>query len=256
MTRHPPLWDGRKLLIVALLIGVTLFAAFHEEYITRISPLFWGGLVLSFGIAAWVAHRTSVKRFMALVVGLYIVEYIKETVGIRSGTWVYHGKSGLYVFGVWAWVFGGLSAYALAVGVLIPALRKVRLRLPRWSHPLIILLLAAFIPLTLGPYWQGVEALFFWLYGVLAAACIFMSMRIESHVMVGIVLASWIIGNPSEYLGAIASDVVSFPHNPRYPPVFLLFGCWPLEILVQYGMSAYLAREPLRADAGEEGETE
>lgn len=64
-------------------------------------------------------------------------------------------------------------------------------------------------------------------------------------VFAGIVLTAWIVSNPSEYAGSVSSQVWIFLYNSDYPPCFLLFGCWPLEILTQYGLSAFLANELL-----------
>jgi hypothetical protein len=70
----------------------------------------------------------------------------------------------------------------------------------------------------------------------------------EFPVFAGIIITSWLVGNPSEYVGSVASGVWTFTHNPHYPPFFLLFGCWPLEILAQYLLSASIAKEPLDKD--------
>jgi hypothetical protein len=53
------------------------------------------------------------------------------------------------------------------------------------------------------------------------------------------------VGNPSEYAGAIASGCWSFPFDSTYPPLYAVLACWPLEILVQFSVSAFLAGESL-----------
>jgi hypothetical protein len=238
----------RNLILVALFITITLFTIFHEGYLGMISPLFWITLAAGFAIAVWLGLKISTIRLVSLLLVIFIIEYIKETIGIRAGFWTYHGINGSYNFGVWAWVLGGVITYALATQVIIKLLRKLKISWPKWLKPIIILLVASIIPLTLGDYQSGTGWMFWLFYGLLLALAIYASIKMEFPVLMGIIIASWIIGNPSEYVGSINSGVWTYPHNPSYPPFFLLFGCWPLEILAQYLLSAYIAKEALDKD--------
>ena len=236
----------QNLILIALLIVITLFTAFHEGYFSLISILFWLLLIVGFAITVWLAWSISTKRLLALILGIFIIEYIKETIGIRSNVWTYH--RGFYNFGVWAWVLGGLIVYTLSTRVVIKLIRKLKFSLPKWLNPIILILIFVLIPLTLGDYWSGAKVLFWSFYALLLIAGIYASMRMDFLVFIGIVITAWIVSNPSEYIGSVASGVWTFNHNPNYPPLFLLLGCWPLEILAQYSLSAFLANEPLDKD--------
>jgi len=236
---------ARNLLLIALLILVTFFTAFHEGYLPLISLPFWILFIAGYCITIWLAFSISTRRLGALILGIFIIEYVKETIGIRSGMWTYHGVDALYNFGVWAWVLAGLGVYTLSTKVAIRLIRKLKISPPKWLNPIILILISLLIPLTLGDYWAGAGALFFSFYALLLIIGIHASMRIDFPVLAGIVITAWIISNPSEYVGSVSSGVWTFTHNPNYPPLFLLFGCWPLEILVQYFFSAFLANEPL-----------
>jgi len=235
----------QNLLLIALLIIITLFTAFHEGYILLISTLFWVSLIAGFSVSVWLALSISTRRLLSLILGIFIIEYVKETIGIRSRVWTYHGVDGLYNFGVWAWVLAGLIVYTLSTRVVIRLIRKLKLSLPRWLNPVILILISLLIPLTMGDYWSGARWLFWSFYVLLLIAGIYTSIRMDFPVFAGIVITAWIISNPSEYVGSVASGVWTFTHNPDYPPLFLLLGCWPLEILAQYSLSALLADEPL-----------
>ena len=100
----------------------------------------------------------------------------------------------------------------------------------------------------MGEYSNGAGGLFWLFYVLIFIAGIYISFKIAFPVFIGIVISAWIVGNPSEYVGSIASGVWTFTYNSAYPPVFLLFGCWPLEILAQYSLSAFFANEPLDKD--------
>jgi hypothetical protein len=238
----------RNLVLVVLFISVTLFTAFHEGYLPVISALFWISIIAGFSISVWLAFSISTRRLVSLMLGIFIIEYVKETIGIRSNIWTYHGINGLYNFGVWAWVLGGLVAYTLATRVVIRLIRKLKFSLPRWLNPVILTLLFLLIPVTMGEYWSGAGTLFWSFYAMLFIAGIYASIRMDFSIFMGIVVAAWIVGNPSEYVGSVTCNVWTFTHNPDYPPFFLLFGCWPLEILAQYLLSAFLANEALDKD--------
>lgn len=238
----------RNLLLVSLLMVITLFTIFHEGYLRIISPIFWITLIIGFSISIWLALTVSSIRFVSLILTIFIIEYIKETIGIRSGVWTYHGIGRSYNFGVWAWVLAGVITYTLSTRIVIRLIRKLKISWPGWLKPVIIIVVASLIPLTLGDYRNGAGWLFWLLYAVLFIAGIYASIKMEFPVFAGIIIASWLVGNPSEYVGSAASGVWTFTHNPHYPPFFLLFGCWPLEILAQYLLSAFIAKEPLDKD--------
>jgi hypothetical protein len=238
----------QNLLLITFLITVTLFTAFHEGYQPLISILFWIFLAAGYCICIWLALGISTRRLLALILGIFIIEYFKETIGIRSGMWTYHGNDGHYSFGVWAWVLAGLVVYTLSTRVAMRLIRKLKISPPRWLNPIILILISLLIPLTLGNYWGGAGALFFSFYALLLLVGIYASMRMDFAIFAGIIITAWIISNPSEYAGSISSGAWTFPHDPNYPPFFLLFGCWPLEILAQYSLSAFLANEPLDKD--------
>lgn len=238
----------QNIILVALLITVTLFTAFHEGYFPLISVSFWVSIVIGFSISIWLAWTISTLRLLSLILGIFIIEYIKETTGIRSGFWVYHGVNGLYIFGVWGWVLGGLTAYTVSTKITIRQMRKLRISLPRWLNPIILTIISLFIPLTIGDYWSGAGKLFWLFYTLIFIAGIYVSFKMDFFVFSGIVITAWVVSQPSEYIGSITSNVWTYTHNSSYPPFFLLFGCWPLEILAQYSLSAFLAKEPLDKD--------
>jgi len=236
---------SQNLLIIALLIIITFFTAFHEGYLRSISVLFWLTLIAGFSISIWLAFCISTRRLLSLILAIFIIEYFKETIGIRDKLWSYHGNNGLYNFGLWAWVLGGLVVYTLSTRIVIKQIRKLKFSLPRLLNPIILILISLLIPFTMREYRESAGVLFFSFYALLLIAGIYASFRMDFPVFAGIVITAWIISNPSEYVGSADSGVWTFTHNPNYPPFFLLIGCWPLEILAQYFLSAFLANEPL-----------
>lgn len=92
----------RNFVLVALLAAVLLFTAFHEGYLGSIAVPFWILLAAAFAICTWLALSISSRRLLSLLLAVFILEYVKEAIGIRSKLWVYHGAGGQFNFGVWA----------------------------------------------------------------------------------------------------------------------------------------------------------
>jgi hypothetical protein len=242
--------DGAKrgnLALTALLLVTILFTAFHEGYLPLISLLFWVVLLVGVCMCVWLALTIPTRRLLALVLGIFLIEYVKESIGIRSKLWSYHGTNTFFNFGGWSWVLGGVSVYALSTKVVIRQLARIRVAPPRWVNPVLVVLVSSLIFLTLGEYWSGVGVLFIVLYSILIVAALFVSTKMDFYVLAGLVVTSWVVGNLGEYAGSVDSGCWTYTYDPDYPPVFLLFGCWPLEIIAQYAFSAFVAREPLDA---------
>ncbi len=244
-TRQGPMVRFRNLVLVFLLFASLLFAAWNEGYLANFSLAFELPLAGSLALSVWMATRSSTARFFVLLLSIFFIEYVKETLGIRTGLWTYTGQGGQYLFGVLAWVLGGTSAFVLAAGAIIPLLRKIHRELPRWLNLAMVLALFALIVLLADPLRPGTELIYWTFYAALLATALVAARRMPWQVLVGIVLSAWVVGNPSEYLGSVYSHFWNFTYHPRYPPRSLLFGCWPIEILVQYSLSAFLASEPL-----------
>jgi hypothetical protein len=238
----------RNLVVISLFIVIAAFTAFHEGYVSLISFPFLLTLLAGCSLTIWLAWNISTRRLLSLIFVILVLEYIKETIGIRSGMWTYHGIDGGYNFGIWAWVLGGLVTYTLSTRLIIRLMRKLRLSSLRWLNPCVLVLLFLFILLSLGKYGEGAGILFYSFYAVVLVVCLYASIKTDLSDFAAIVLTSWIVGNPSEFMGSVASGVWTFTFNPNYPPIFLLFGCWPLDIFAIYSISAFLSGEPLDKD--------
>lgn len=242
---------GRNVVLVLLFFAVLVFTAYCEGYQSRISLPFGLLLLGGFAMSLWLAMCTSTIRLLTLLLSIFLIEYVKETIGIESKLWVYRGNPGQYVFGVLAWVVAGTSAYGLATRVLVPVLRRLgvagsrwlNLAGPRWLNLLVLSALFALLPLTLGDYLTDIKPPFWAFYGLLLVVALLAARRTPFLEFAALVLSAWLSGNLGEWLGSTNPGVWTFTYNPDYPPVFLVFACWPLEIFVQYSLSGFLASE-------------
>jgi hypothetical protein len=76
----------------------------------------------------------------------------------------------------------------------------------------------------------------FWIYYIsLAGFAILMQARVPFTELLSLILAAWIMGGISEWMGATAK--LWHFRTVAFPPLFLVLGCWPLEFLVIRGLA-------------------
>jgi uncharacterized protein (DUF362 family) len=236
---------ARNLILVLLLFATLAVAAVAEGYAPHLSLLFVALLAVGFGLSLWLSIRTTTARLLALLTLVFFMEYATQTIGVASGLWQYHGIDGQYVFGVMTCLVAACSAQALSTGVAIPLLHRLDLRAPPWLTTALVLGLLSFIPLAAGGYHSSMGLPFWCFYGLVGIIAIIAARRMPIHVFAGVILSGWFVGNLSEYVGSASSGCWTFPLDRNYPPLYLVMGCWPLEILLQFSVSAFLAGEPL-----------
>lgn len=240
MTHQSGRRTASNILLVCLVVVTMLFAAFNEGYLSILTWPFSSVLLGAVGMMVWLAWTATPARFLSLVVSIFAIEYIKEGLGIRYGFWIYHGIHGSYIFGVWSWVLGGLTCYTLATKALAPLLRKLPYpRSRRWNSALVLGF--AILGLVLMGNRTSQAGWLYWIfYLILISIAILRSSIFEFPLFASLVITSWAVSNLSEYLGSSACGVWTFPNDPTYPPFFLLFACWPIEIVAQTSIATLL----------------
>lgn len=245
MAEKRPYTVLQNIFVGVLFIIIVLFTCYQEGYWTEVSVWLWIAIVLGFSISIIVASRTSTPRFVGLLFSTFIFEYVKETVGITSNMWMYHGSGSTYITGVWLWVLAAVIMYFLTTWVIYPFLRRLKIPDIRVVGSVLLLIIFLIIPFTLGPYLEGAGVTFWIFYLLVLFLGIYWSYTMPVSLLLSVVLSAWIMSNISEYLGSVTCHIWTFTYDPTYPPIFLLFGCWPLEFLFQYAFSAFVANEPL-----------
>ncbi|MDH4185103.1 MAG: DUF362 domain-containing protein [Nitrospinota bacterium] len=253
---------GVNFLAVLALTAAILFSAFWEGYLPAISPLLWFLLAAGFALSIWLASFITPRRLLALILVIFVMEYAKETIGIRAGYWSY-SHSG-YLFGVLMWVLAGLSAITLALGLIIPFLRALNLSIPRPLLAVFPLAFALVILLTLpAPPAPGAALAFCGFYLFLTAIVLLMMRSGGFEIMAAVTASSLALGLPCEYAGSAGGAIWSFcAPGPGQgsagvsclPPFFLLAGCWPLEMLAQFAIGAWVSGEKMEKYTEEEQE--
>jgi len=219
---------------------VTVYTGYVEGFLPLISTGLWIALLCSFVLSVRLALTVPTKYLLALVFVVIVLEYCKETIGVSTRMWSYNGKAGQYLFGIWLWVSASLSAFALARELLHRWQGWRRIRLPSTANALLLLFAAALVRLTLGEYAPHATVVFWGFYAVLVMTSVWASLRMPFPLLATCVVLSWLVGATSEYLGSIDSGAWTFAHSTHFPPIYLLAGCWPLEIVAQFSIAAVL----------------
>ncbi len=225
-----------KIIVILVLGGMALLSAFLEGYIDKISYSFMIFFAIVFLFCLWTATVTATRIFFFLIAFGFIIGYITQMIGTSSDLWSYHGIYGTYVFAAFAWAYAAVSMQGLSI-LMCKAIKEIDDKL---LNIIAITVIFAIIPVALRTYKTDVE-LRFWIYYVtLFILAIVMSYRLSFSHLVSLILAAWIMGNISEYIGS-HSGLWIFGSN-GFPPIFLTFGCWPLEFLLQYNFADWMAR--------------
>jgi uncharacterized protein (DUF362 family) len=253
----------RNLLLVFILLVVTVACAFQEGYLAiqdgnlvrAGSTIFWTVLFGGSLVVFWLALSISTKRLVALVIAIILVEYCNQTLGTKLGLWKYPLSPNSYFFAIMIWVFASLFAYAGAWKAVVRLTMKSIRLLPKTLNPVIPIVLLLVIWFT-GPavikessgaeHWYNLRHLFWLFFAILLFIGTIACIMVDFRVVAGVIISAWIVGFISESAGG-CGGLWKFPlfEQDWSPPVFLVVGCWPLEILAQFALSAWLAGEPL-----------
>ena len=144
-------------------------------------------------------------------------------------------------------MLASLVAYGLAQTV-IGSLVAERIRRPsRAGNPLIVLVVFGLLVAFSGDVRDRQGSEFWWYYGGNTLICLYLSLRMNAATLVAVLISGALVGAAAELAGS-RSGLWTFAGAPgALPPVWLVFGSWPLEVLVHYGLSGVLARESLVA---------
>jgi len=230
---------GRNFALVLGMAVALAFTAFREGYVGLVDGRFAAVLLGGLGTMALLSLVENTGRILSLLAAVFAIELVKEALGIKYGLWEYDGKNGAFLFGVLSWVLGGVSIFTLAKWVVAPFVRLLVPTQTRRFHWPILLGLAGLafvlldVPLSqLGPW--------FWLlYAILLLLGAWGSRRGDLAMVLALVAMGWGVGHLSEYLGSQAK-IWTFPGHANYPPLYLLFGLWPIEIIAQVSLARLL----------------
>ncbi len=237
-------------------VGVLLFVGalgigllYAEGYLSLLDwPFLLYVVAVTLGGLWFGAFELSRKRLLFMVLVAELSGYLTQVVGSDvEGVWRYEGPRGTYYFVCTMFAFAAVFAYGLTALVIGPWVRKHLRYRPRWLNVIVVAGVFAVLAFGSHPYRGHGEPAFWIYYGALGLFAAYASLLMDLGTLVTLVAVAMGIGIVSETLGA-SSGVWQFTGmRPWLPPAYLVFGSWPLEIILHYGLSGILARERLIA---------
>jgi hypothetical protein len=259
----------RDLFKILLLLGLSaalLISAVLEGYASYLT----GYLIAFFAVVLAACIVTSFTIPVAHLVGFilfgFVIGFLTQAIGITSDMWCYDYT---FIFAAFSWSLAAVTMEGIS------RLIRYKLK-NLTDHPLNVLMILALlgtllVTLSLQDHWKyatyrpvpeewrerqepGVqEACFinqeipiksnlepnepFWIYYIsLAGFAILMQARVSFTELLSFILAAWIMGGVSEWIGATAK--LWHFRTVAFPPLFLVLGCWPLEFLVIRGLAS------------------
>jgi hypothetical protein len=255
-----------KILLLLGLSALLLVSAVLEGYAGNLT-----GYIIAFFAAVLAAcivtsFTISVAHLVGLILFGFVIGFLTQAIGITSDMWCYDYT---FIFAAFSWSLAAVTMEGIS------RLIRYKLK-NLTDHPLNVLMILALlgtllVTLSLQDHWKyatyrpvpeewrerqepGVqEACFinqeipiksnlepnepFWIYYIsLAGFAILMQARVPFTELLSLILAAWIMGGVSEWIGATAK--LWHFRTVAFPPLFLVLGCWPLEFLVIRGLAS------------------
>jgi hypothetical protein len=265
--------NDKNLLKILLLLGLSallLVCAILEGYASNLT-----GYIIAFFAAVLAAcivtaFTISFAHLVGLILFGFVIGFLTQAIGITSDLWCYDRT---FIFAAFSWSLAAVTMEGIS------RLIQYKLK-PLKDPPLNVLMILALlgalvVTLVLQDHWKYAKyrptpgewverqesriqgACFihqempaksdlepnepFWIYYIsLAGFAILMQARVPFTELLSFILAAWIMGGISEWIGATAK--LWHFRTAAFPPLFLVLGCWPLEFLVIRGLATRMKR--------------
>ena len=265
--------DDRNLGKILLLLGLSallLVSAILEGYASYLT-----GYVIAFFAAVLAAcivtaFTISTAHLVGLILFGFVIGFLTQAIGITSDLWCYDRT---FIFAAFSWSLAAVTMEGIS-RIIRHKLKS--LTDPPLNVLLVLALLGALlVTLDLQDHWKyakyrpapeawkerqeyGIQRTCFihqdmpsksklepnepfWIYYIsLAGFAILMQAGVPFTELLSLILAAWIMGGISEWIGATAK--LWHFRTVAFPPLFLVLGCWPLEFLVIRGLATRMKR--------------
>jgi hypothetical protein len=260
--------NDKNLVKILLLLGLSallLASAVLEGYTSYLT-----GYVIAFFSVVFVAcivtaFTVCTTHLAGLILFGFVIGFLTQAVGITSDLWCYDLT---FIFAAFSWSLAAVTMEGIS------RIIRYKLK-PLRDPPLNVLMILALlgillVTLALQDHWKYAKyrptpgewmgrqesvahgTCFinqempaksklepnepFWIYYIsLAGFAILMQARVPVTELLSLILAAWIMGGISEWIGA-AAKLWHF-RTTVFPPLFLALGCWPLEFLIIRGLA-------------------
>jgi hypothetical protein len=255
-----------KILLLLGLSALLLVSAVLEGYAGNLT----GYIVAFFAavLAACIATAFAIPfaHLAGLILFGFVIGFLTQAIGITSDLWCYDRT---FIFAAFSWSLAAVTMEGISR--LIQYKLKSLKDSPLNVLMILALLGALLVTLALQGHWKyakyrpapeawkerqesGVQGTCFihpempaksnlepnepfWIYYIsLVGFAILMQARVSFTELLSLILAAWIMGGISEWIGATAK--LWHFRTVAFPPLFLVLGCWPVEFLVIRGLAS------------------
>ncbi len=239
-----------KIIALLLVAGLGLLAAYLEGYLEMILGsakfmVFFAAVFIGCIITALYMDGKT-KFFIWLLVFGFFIGLITQMVGTTNGLWTYE-KS--FIFGGFSWALAAVTMLGLSL-----LIEKYFPEVDRKLYNVFALIVLVLIILIFLSDFRTKVSINFWIYYLaLFVFAVVATYHLKSSTLFSIVLAAWVIGFMSEYMGSstglwkfcavsegseMAKTIACWT-----PPPYLVLGCWPLEFITQVGLCSFISRQ-------------
>jgi hypothetical protein len=225
--------NDKNLVKILLLLGLSallLVCAVLEGYASSLA-----GYVIAFFAAVLAgcivtAFTICTPHLIGLILFGFVIGFLTQAVGVTSDLWCYDHT---FIFAAFSWALAAVTMEGIS--------RIIRSKLKSLTDPplnvlmILALLGTLLITLALQDHWKYANESFWIYYISLAGFAILMQAQVPFTELLSLILAAWIMGGISEWIGATAK--LWHFRTVAFPPLFLVLGCWPLEFLVIRGLA-------------------
>ena len=247
-----------RILALLFLGGLSFLSAFLEGYLDLILGsakfMFFFAAVFIGCVLTALYMEGKTKFFLWLLVFGFFIGILTQIVGTYNNLWVYQGPCKSYVFAGFLWAFAAAAMLGLSLVVkkYFPEINR------KIYNILALVVLLLIIPILLGEVRAKVFLNFRIYYFTLFIFAVVITYGSRFSTLSSLILAAWIMGLVSEYMGSSIGLWRFCPELPHFevvrpiacwsPPPYLTFGCWPLEFLTQVGLSSFISQQNILKD--------
>jgi hypothetical protein len=260
--------SDKNLIKIVFLLGLSallLVSAVLEGYTSYLTVYVIAFFAVVLAACIVTAFTICTAHLVTLILFGFVIGFLTQAVGITSDLWCYDRT---FIFAAFSWSLAAVTMEGIS--------RIIRYKLKSLRDPplnvlmILALLGTLLVTLALQDHWKyakyrpppkewmekqefGIQGSCFinqempvksnlepnepfWIYYIsLAGFAILTQARVPFTELLSLILAAWIMGGISEWIGATAK--LWHFRTVVFPPLFLVFGCWPIEFLVIHGLA-------------------
>jgi len=260
-----------KILLLLGLSALLLVSAVLEEYARNLTGYIIAFFSAVLAGCIVTAYTICTSHLIGLILFGFVIGFLTQAIGVTSALWCYDHT---FIFAAFSWSLAAVTMEGIAriiryklksltdpplnVLMILALLGILLVTLPsqdQWKYAKYRPTPHAIWPKKQEPgnqrpcfikqefHEEGSEAFKsmlepnepFWIYYIsLAGFVILMQAGIPFTELLSLILAAWIMGGISEWIGATAK---LWHFRTVAPPLFLVLGCWPLEFLAIRGLA-------------------